>query len=471
MVALLAPGSVPVPARRGRIWATCGGMLWQILAMGNSSELLEHSAAIVDAWSAPGGPPAGAPEGPTNRVTNELSELGDGIAVVESFSHVVAFRTDEGLVLFDSSSAFTGRGVTASLRAWADDPIHSLVYTHGHVDHVGGSGALLADGEARGHAAPQVIGHENVPVRFDRYRRTNGLNLAINARQFGPGFGGARGAGGKPVSFLPEDAAPCTETYRDGLDLAIGGLDIELHHDRGETDDHTWAWIPAHKAVAVGDFVAWVFPNAGNPQKVQRYPSEWAAALREMLTLEPELLLPAHGLPVAGRERVATVLGDLASALERLVADVVDAMNAGCTLDEIVHSVRVADDLLRRPWLRPIYDEPEFVVRNIWRLYGGWWDGDPAALKPAQADVLAVELADLAGGAHRLAVRAEELSTTGDHRLACHLVELATRAADDPGLWALRARLYRTRADVEGSLMAKGVFSETARASDARAGD
>lgn len=437
--------------------------------MATSSELLDHSAAIVDAWSTPGGPPAGAPEGPTNRVTNELSELGDGLAVVESFSHVVAFRTDEGLVLFDSSSVFTGRGVTASLRAWSDDPIHSLVYTHGHVDHVGGSGALLADGQERGHPTPRVIGHENVEARFDRYRRTDGWNLAINARQFGPHFGGG-GLSGRSRSFLPESTLECTETYRDELDVSVGGLELELHHARGETDDHTWAWIPSHRAVAVGDFVAWVFPNAGNPQKVQRYPLEWAAALREMLTLEPELLLPAHGLPVAGQERVATVLGDLATALERLVADVVAAMNAGVMLDEIVHSVRVDDDLLQRPWLRPIYDEPEFVVRNIWRLYGGWWDGDPARLKPPAAGVLAAELADLAGGAHRLAARAQELSAAGDHRMACELIELAARADDDPGVWTLRAELYRARALTETSLMAQGVFNETARSSDERAG-
>jgi alkyl sulfatase BDS1-like metallo-beta-lactamase superfamily hydrolase len=438
-----------------------------LAAMGTNSELLDLSSAIIDAWSTPGGPPPGAPDGPTNRVTNELSVLDDGVAFVESFSNVVVFRTDEGLVLFDASSVFTGRGITASLRAWADDPIHSLVYTHGHVDHVGGSGALVADGEARGHAAPRVIGHENVPVRFDRYRYTDGWNLAINARQFGPGFGG-KSRDGRPVPFLPDNTAECTDTFRDRLDVSVGGLDLELHHARGETDDHTWAWIPSHKAVAVGDFVAWVFPNAGNPQKVQRYPGEWAAALRAMLAHEPELLLPAHGLAVAGRERVATVLGDLATALETLVADVVGAMNEGATLDEIVHSVRVADDLVRRPWLRPIYDEPEFVVRNVWRLYGGWWDGDPAHLKPPPAGALAVEVAALVGGTDVLARRAQELSEAGDHRLAGQLIELAAQATDDAGVWRLRAQLYRARAESETSLMAKGVFTEAARASDAR---
>ncbi|MCU1353910.1 MAG: beta-lactamase, partial [Acidimicrobiales bacterium] len=372
------------------------------------SELLDHSSTLVDAWSAPGGPAPDAPDGPINRVTNQLSEVADGVSVVESFSHVVSFHTDDGLVLFDASSAFTGEGVVASLRQWADDPVHTLVYTHGHVDHVGGSGHLVADGRARGHADPRVVAHENVPGRFTRYRRTNGWNLAINARQFGPGFGRTAGRSG-PARFLPDDTLAPTDVYQDRLGLSVGGLDVQLHHGRGETDDHTWAWIPRHRAICAGDFVAWVFPNAGNPQKVQRYPDEWARALREMLALEPELLLPAHGLPVTGRERVATVLGDLATALEALVDDVLRLMNEGATLDDVVHAVRVDENLLRRPWMRPVYDEPEFVVRNLWRLYGGWWDGNPARLKPAPDAALAAELADLAGGVAALLVRAEDL--------------------------------------------------------------
>ncbi|MFN8019094.1 MAG: alkyl sulfatase dimerization domain-containing protein [Acidimicrobiales bacterium] len=438
--------------------------------MGDASELLELSSAIIDAWSTPGGPPPGAPDGPTNRVTNQLSEIDDGLGFIESFSNVVSFRTDDGLVLFDASSTFTGRGCVASLRSWVDDPVHTLVYTHGHVDHVGGSGHFVRDGEERGHAAPAVVGHEAVPVRFDRYRATNGWNLAINERQFGPSFGGGtHRKDGSQVPFLPDDTAECTTTYEDALELSVGGLDVHLHHDRGETDDHTWAWIPSRKAIAVGDFVIWVFPNAGNPQKVQRYPAEWAAALRKMAAYEPELLLPAHGLAVAGKERVARVLDDMATALERLVADVVGAMNQGATLDEIVHTVRVDDDLIRRPWLRPVYDEPEFVVRNVWRLYGGWWDGDPAHLKPPPASALARELAELAGGPDALARRAQAISEQGDHRLACQLVELAAQASEDPGIWRLRSVLYRARAEHETSLMAKGVFNEAARSGDAHA--
>ena len=137
---------------------------------------------------------------PTNRVTNKLSELGDDIAIVESFSHMVAFRTEEGLVLFDASGKQSGVAVVDSLREWDTDRVHSLVYTHGHLDHVGGSGALIADAETRNFENPTVFGHENVPKRLERYQRTDGWNTIINQRQFG-GVSPRHGMGLTTVSY------------------------------------------------------------------------------------------------------------------------------------------------------------------------------------------------------------------------------------------------------------------------------
>ena len=187
-----------------------------------------------------------------------------------------------------------------------------------------------------------------------------------------------------------------------------------------------------------------------------------------MKAMEPELYLPAHGLPIEGRERIAGVLDDVAIALEGLVRDVLHLMNEGARLDDIVHTVRVPAELLAKPYLRPTYDEPEFVVRNIWRLYGGWWDGNPANVKPAADADIAAEVAALAGGAGRLADRARELAAT-DVRLACHLVEWAVQAApDDRDVHAARAEVYRLRRSGELSLMSKGIFGTAAAESEAR---
>jgi alkyl sulfatase BDS1-like metallo-beta-lactamase superfamily hydrolase len=351
-----------------------------------------------------------------------------------------------------------------------------LVYTHGHVDHVGGSVAFGANAAALGHQAPRVIGHKNVQQRFDRYRYTNDWNVAINARQ----FGGIRGdvnsimndlrpADGAPrlSDFIPRNTLDTTDVVDTFASMKFGDTEVEFHHGRGETDDHLWSWFPEKKWIASGDFVIWNFPNAGNPQKVQRWPIEWAAALRAMIAKGPELLLPAHGLPIAGKERIARVLDEIATALENLVRDVVTMMNAGETLNTIIHTVRVPEATLGKPYLRPLYDEPEFVVRNIWRLFGGWWDGAPSRLKPSPDEVLAVELASLSGGADVLMRRAVELAASGDPRLACHLADFAGWAApDDPDIHHMRAEIYETRRKSETSLMSKGIFKGAMRESE-----
>jgi glyoxylase-like metal-dependent hydrolase (beta-lactamase superfamily II) len=417
------------------------------------ADLLALSARVID---------SGVVDEPVNRITNELSEVGDGIAIVESFSHSVVVDAGEELVAFDASHALTGAHVVEAIAGWRSTPVSHLVYTHGHSDHVGGCTDFAAAYEGM-----SVVGHRNVAHRFDRYRYTNDWNVLINARQFGGVQGDFAMGDGRP-EFIPSTTRRPDRVVDDADIICVGDHTIELHHARGETDDHLWGWMPDRKWLFTGDFVIWNFPNAGNPQKVQRYPVEWAAALRSMAARGAELLLPAHGLPIDGSDRIAMVLTDIADALDGLVADVVEMMNAGEVLDTIVHSVRVADDVLAKPYLRPLYDEPEFVVRNIWRQFGGWWDGAPSRLKPAPDAVLAAELADLAGGAGTLSDRAARLSEAGEHRLACHLADLAGWAAPaDPAIHRVRADIYRRRRTAEQSLMSKGIFAAAARDSDA----
>ena len=380
--------------------------------------------------------------------------------MVAAFSHVWALRSAGALAVFDTSLAPFGQIAVDAVRRWTDDPLTDIVYTHGHVDHVGGAPAFLADAESRGRPRPRITAHENAPLRFARYQETHGYNAVINARQFGPGG----------LRFPDEFVAP-DDTFEQTHAITVGDTLVELHHDRGETDDHAWSWVADRQAIFCGDLFIWVFPNAGNPQKVQRYAADWAVALRKMIALEPELLLPAHGLPIAGRDRIAGVLDSTATALEGLLRDTVAMMNEGATLDQIVHTVRVPDRFAELPYLRATYDEPEFVVRNIWRLYGGWYDGNPARLKPAQDAVVAGEVAALAGGAAALSVRAIEVADGGDLRLACQLAEWAGQAApDDAEVHERRAEVYRRRRESESSLMSKGIFGTAAQASEDLAG-
>ncbi len=367
---------------------------------------------------------------------------------VSSFANVTAFDTDAGLVLVDTGSFVLAEPTRAVLRKAMTAPVHTAVWTHGHVDHC--FGVELYENEPSGRPV-HVIAHEAVPKRFERYALTHGWNQGINRRQFQTG-----------VEFPTTFRAP-DELVTDRKVLEVGGRMFELQHALGETDDHLWVWVPDAGVVCAGDLFIWASPNCGNPQKVQRFPREWARALRAMDALGAEVLAPGHGVPIWGAAAVHRALDDTASFLEALVDQVIALMNRGARLDQILAEVCAPPELLARPYLSPVYDEPEFIVRNLYRLYGGWWDGNPAHLKPAREVDLARELAALAGGAAALAARAEQLAGTGELALAAHLIELAATAVPaDREILALRASIYAERASRERSLMARGVFTTAA---------
>ncbi len=389
-------------------------------------------------------------------------EITNGVGFCPSFANVSSFRTGDGLVLVDTGSAPLAQTVHDDIRTWSPERLHTAVYSHGHIDHVFGVPVWEAEALEQGWAAPEVIAHHALPARFDRYIFTNGYNTLINRRQFG--FADLQW----PTEYRYPD-----RTYHESLDISVGDVDFALRHEKGETDDHTVTWQADTRVLCCGDLFIWASPNAGNPQKVQRYPREWADALRRMLSLEAEFLLPGHGFPVIGADRVRVALSDTADLLDSLVDQTLAVMNEGGRLDEAIHSVAVPEGLAGRPFLQPVYDEPEFIVHTVWRQYGGWWDGNPATLKPASERALAAELAELAGGAGVLADRAlhllalaEEAGTGGAAeadralRLAGHLVEHAWLAAPaDPGVQRARRQVFAARAARATSTMARGVFT------------
>ncbi|MBW2382501.1 MAG: MBL fold metallo-hydrolase [Deltaproteobacteria bacterium] len=390
------------------------------------------------------------------RVLVAFEELAPHFGFMSAFSNALVLDTEEGLVFVDTSSFFHANQLFEGVRKWSKQRVHTGIYTHGHVDHVFGLLRFYEEAREQGWPETRIIAHRACPARFDRYVLTNGYNGIINARQFD-----------FPKPTFPKEYRYPDETVSRERTLEVGGETIELRHDRGETDDHLWAWLPHHKAIYTGDLFIWAAPNCGNPQKAQRYPREWAQALRKMDELGAETLLPGHGPPILGADRVSQALRESAELLETLTEQTLAMMNEGAPLNDIMHDVVVPEALLERPYLRPIYDDPRFIVRNLWRLYGGWYDGNPAHLMPSRERDLARAVAQLAGGARALSVEAEARLADGDLAVACELAEFAWRAdPDDAGVRGVRSTVYRARAEHESSLMAKGIFEAAARDSD-----
>lgn len=385
-------------------------------------------------------------------------EILDGVLYLKSIASVTAIDSGDGLVLLDTGGPFDSKVVFDGVRAWRSDaPLAMAVFSHHHIDHVFGTLRFEAEATERRWAPPRVHGHAAMAAHFERYERTRGWNAAINQRQFALAVD----------SFSwPSDWRRPDVTYADAMTVTQGGLTIELHHARGETDDATWTWIPELGLLHPGDLFVYCLPNAGNPQKVQRYVSDWAAALRVMAGLGAEVMVSGHGLPIFGAERIATALGDTAELLDAIEDQTLALMNQGCSLDRAIHAVSVPDHLRDKPYLRPVYDHPQFLVRNVWRRYGGWYDGEPDNLLPAPRSEQAMAWVELAGGVGAVIDRALALAAEGNSRLACHLVEAAVLAEPDSvEAHAARTHIYEERAAGQESSMARNILRHAALAS------
>ena len=368
--------------------------------------------------------------------------------------NVLARRTEQGIVLIDTGDPAGCGRMHELLREWDERPVCSIVYTHGHVDHVSGAPVYDDEADRQGWSRPQVIAHRNLPRRFERYRLTEGWNRSINGRQFER----------QARDFRWPEVFRDPDTVFDG-DAVVdyGGVEMHLHHGRGETEDHVWVEWPDLELVHSGDFVIWAAPNCGNPQKVQRYVHEWAVTLRRIRERRPKILVPGHGPPVFGADRIDRLLDETATFLEDMHDQTVEAMNAGCSLAEVLARVAPREDLLQRPYLRPIYDDPSFVVRNLWRLYGGWYDGEPDHLEPPSPDVLGREICDLAGGIDPLLDRVQDLLEAGELAVASSLVEMAVAAApESTSAHSLRAAIYERRSSEQTVLMSRGIYAAAA---------
>jgi alkyl sulfatase BDS1-like metallo-beta-lactamase superfamily hydrolase len=354
-----------------------------------------------------------------SRSRNGAIELvSEGVAQCHGFSNVGIVWGRGQALLVDTSNARMGPLVAQALHETTTEPVALIVYTHGHIDHVGGAPALLEAAQRQGHPRPTVWAHENTAGRLDRYRASWGWNNEVNRRQFGLPQG---------VDAVPKDFVYPDRTYRNQVQIDLAGEAVELNHEKAETDDATWVWLPERGVALVGDLSVQSLPNTGNPNKAQRHTLGWAYALEAIAARRPRLVIPGHGDPLRG-DYALEVCQETARALRYLHDAVLERLNAGQWPDEIVDArIDLPEDLARKPYLRPIYGCAPFVVRDVLRSYAGWWGGNPAELIPARRTDVAGDLVD-AAGREALLTKTQSLRKAGEYRRALHLATLLTQA-------------------------------------------
>jgi glyoxylase-like metal-dependent hydrolase (beta-lactamase superfamily II) len=190
-------------------------------------------------------------------VGSELTALTDRVRTFNwYFDRAVVIRTDDGLVVNDPFN----RTLTTELRrnlasSGADERVHTVIYSHFHLDHVRGAAALKP-----GH----VVAHRKC---VDYWK-----------------------------DFEPEDTAEIlvpTDLVEGDTHLAIGGVDIELL-DVGlsHTDTLLVTYLPAEGVVYAPDTVGiGVFLPTGG---IALYTPGYFRALHRIASLNFDLFVGSH---------------------------------------------------------------------------------------------------------------------------------------------------------------------------------
>jgi len=320
--------------------------------------------------------------------------------------------TEDGVVLIDTLLSIRAAEKALERIHEVSGKVKYIIYTHGHLDHVGGCKAFMADEPL------EVIASKYLPDRLDAYRMLAPHRGRIAAQQFNL----------PEVINKGDNWIYPTKTFLGEMTFTLGGKTFELHTTRAETDDVCWVWIPEIKTAFLGDLLIRSFPNIGNPWKPTRFALDWAKTLEDVRAKEPELVFGGGANVAYEGEEVGAVLNANIEAIRSLHDQVVDCINQDMHITEMIHQVKLPDHLRDNPYLKTLYSRPEFFVFNVYRWYHGYFDHNPANLLPRPEKEVKAEIFNLSGDPEKVMTRAKELQKQGQAQLGLQVLDVLIQA-------------------------------------------
>ncbi len=334
--------------------------------------------------------------------------------------------TGDGLLQVDTGIAPDhAKDMIAALREVTDEPVSTIVYSHGHTAYNHGVEEWLADSERRGDPRPTIIAHRNVLLRLRRYRETQEYLERVTEWQFG--FPPNSIVGTHMFEILVDPDV----TYIDEMELNTSGRRITLVHCHAETDDGTGLWFPDDGILYGANATIGSFPNIGSPLRSPRDPRAWADQLDKYLEYPAETLIREYGPEIHGAENIREMLTTVRDALRYIRSETIARMNAGMVIEDVVNDIEFPAEYAESPWLPQSYGCVDYVVREVWRIEAGWWDRNITSLHPAPVSQSTEAVLDAITDKQAVLDAARKHLDAGEPQLALHVVDLLAMATAD----------------------------------------
>lgn len=315
--------------------------------------------------------------GPIVSGAHRFEKIADGVFYATSAGTMqvganspVFVNDTEALIIDSETSPAAGRALVQDLKAITDKPVKYVIDSHYHYDHLFGNQVFGPD--------VQIIGHANTVERLkvntlEQYtfltslrpipQRIESLRQRI-AEEKDPEQKAAmerqiRNSLAYQEQVKEVKQTPPNVTFENTMTLYRGGRELRLMYlGRGHTDTDVVTYLPKERIVATGDLMESVLSYMGDS-----YPEEWIATLERLKALDFDTVLPGHGVPFKGKERITAFqdyLRDLLAQTAALKRQGLSAEDAAAKIDLTKHAAMF-------PQIRAVGVDAA-ITRRIYRL-------------------------------------------------------------------------------------------------------
>jgi cyclase len=280
-------------------------------------------------------------------VPGVYSAIGTGAMNVGSNSAVIVNR-DDVMIVDSHISPESARVMLTELKAITGKPVRFLINTHFHYDHTNGNQVFGAGVDIIGHeftraklAAPDAM---STGLLGDLFKGLPKQLQDLNARAAAEQDPAARARLQQQVRVQSAFAdqvkelkpTPPNVTLDDRMTLFSGDREIRLLYlGHGHTGGDVVVYLPRERVLCSGDLLV-----NGIANLVDGYVNEWPDTLQKLEALDFDDVIPGHGAPFKGKERIGyfqAYLKDLWQQASKLHDAHVSAADAAPRIDMTAH--------------------------------------------------------------------------------------------------------------------------------------
>jgi len=329
--------------------------------------------------------------------------LANSVLIVGDTSNIIIDTTEDPKL---------GAQINAEFKKISNLPNEAIIYTHSHVDHWRGAPGFYEEDT-------KVYAHSTFEKGF--FDQNNLLRPILTERgmkQFGHFLPDSlkRGHGlGFTLNFDFEQPAviyPTNFFYQQTSQLSVGGIDLEIQHTPGETDDQIIIYYPEKDVVISADNYYMRFPNLYTIRGTSyRDTKSWYKSVDAMRSYSPKFLISCHGPFLSGEKIIEERLSIYRDAIQYIHDYAVRGANKGKTPDQLVEEFEYPHFFLENYDLQEKYGKVSWSIRNVYNGYLGFFDGRAVNLEPLSDKKRAKYIFEIIGSREKLI---EEINKAND---------------------------------------------------------